>query len=160
MRKIIYILVLIGLFSCNEPVKKEKVVIVSRLLAVYEFDTISRKNEYKLTIKDKDSFIRYEYQNLVDSTKNMAFHFVKKSNKIHFGPTEFELEEKNVIKRKFLFDRYETEPIPDGMGSIYFNQEYGILGFDNGWGMQFHYLSDENKEQFDLPLFYKMEDLD
>tara|TARA_Y100001933_G_C18959739_1_gene547615 strand:+ start:908 stop:1390 length:483 start_codon:yes stop_codon:yes gene_type:complete len=160
LKKIIYILIIVGLFSCNEPVKKEKVEVKSRLLLVYEFDTITRKNDYKLTIKDKDSFIRYEYQNLVDSTKNMAFHFVKNSNKIHFGPTEFDLKEKNIIKNKFNFDRYETEPIPDAMGSLYFNQDYGILGFDNGWGMQFHYLSDENNEQFDLPLFYKMEDLE
>ncbi|MEY8022140.1 hypothetical protein AB8P51_14980 [Muriicola sp. SD30] len=153
-------MILIGLSSCSEPVKKEIVKVESRLLVVYEFDTITRINDYKLTIKEKDSFTRYEYQNLVDSTKNMDFHFVKNSNKIHFGPEEFNLEEKNIIKNKLNFDRYETEPIPDAMGSLYFNQDYGILGFDNGWGMQFHYLTKENKEQFKLPLFYKMDELD
>ena len=90
----------------------------------------------------------------------MAFHFVKNSNKIHFGPTKFDLKEKNIIKNKFNFDRYETEPISDTMGSLYFNKYYGILGFDNGWGMQFHYLSDENNELFNLPIFFKMEDLE
>ncbi|MBC3845863.1 hypothetical protein H8K90_05700 [Winogradskyella echinorum] len=155
MRKIIYILISVGLFSCNEPAKKQIIEeIVPRQLIIYEMDTIKRKDDYKLTIKNKDSLIQYEYINLVDSTKNMDFKFIKSSNKIHFGNTEFLLEEKNLIQNKYKFDRYETKPVTDGMGSLYFNLDYGVLGFDNGWGMQFHYLTEENKSQFDLPLFY------
>ena len=160
MKKLIYISILIGLFGCTEIGKKEKIEIESRLLVVYEFDTIVRENDYKLTIKDRDSFIRYEYLNLVDSTKNMNFHFVKDVNKIHFGPVEFDLEERNIFQTTLEFDRYETEPIADAMGSLFFNRDYGILGLDNGWGMQFHYLTDKNIKQYDLPLFYKMEDLE
>ncbi|WP_378184993.1 hypothetical protein ACE939_08905 [Aquimarina sp. W85] len=154
MKKIIYVVISVALFSCNKPAKKQIIEIVPRHLIVYEMDTIKRKDEYRLTIKNKDSSIRYEYINLLDSTKNMDFKFIKSSNKIHFGSTEFFLEEKNLIQNILNFDRYETESVTDGMGSLYFNVDYGVLGFDNGWGLQFHYLTEENKSQFDLPLFY------
>ncbi|SMG53679.1 hypothetical protein [Arenibacter troitsensis] len=160
MKKLIYILLTISILSCKESPKREIIKTDSRQLIVYDYDTIVRNNKYQLTKKERDSVIIYEYLNLVDSTKSMDFRFVKHTNKLHFGPIEFELKESNKVQTDFKFDSYETEPIPDSMGSVLFNKDYGILAFDNGWGMQFHYLTNDNMEEFDLPIFYKMADLD
>lgn len=159
MRKTLYILVIIGVFGCKHSQKRETISIDSRRLIVYDFDTIITNDIYSLTTKYRDSTIFYEYLNLTDSTKNMTFRFIRNTNKIHFGPTEFELKSRNILKTDMRFDRYEDEPVPDGMGSLYFNENYGILGFYNGQGMQFHFITDKNIEKFDLPIFYKTESL-
>ncbi len=57
------------------------------------------------------------------------------------------------------FDQYEPEPIPDGMGTLYFNKEYGVLGFINGWGYQIHFLSDQAKEEIKFPIFFDPQNL-
>ena len=160
LRKHIYLLITVGFLSCGEPPKKEITNTYSRQLIVYDFDTIVENVEYKLIRKERDSVIHYEYLSLVDSTKRMNLQYIKHTGRIHFGPTEFELKEHNRIQADFEFDRYETEPFPDSMDSMIFNEEYGILAFGNGQGMQFHFLTDKNLEQFDLPMIYKVEDLE
>lgn len=132
----------------------------SRKLVVFDFKEMVRENQIELTKIENDSLIVYLYENLVDSTKSMSFQYVKHQNKIYFGPEQFYLKEKNSFVEELVFDKYETEPIPDGMGPLIFNQEYGVLTFENGWGMQFHYLTNKNEKKIHLPVIYDYSHID
>ncbi|TMM50983.1 hypothetical protein FEE95_22035 [Maribacter algarum] len=157
MKKLLY-LGFAFLIGCSQSKKKNSVETYSRQLIVYDLDSLVRTNNYELTKVEKDSSIAFIYKNLEDSTKNMVFDYSKYKEEIYFGPEQFELTEKEFLNSDINFDRYEpNEPIPDGMGNVLFNTHYGVLAFDNGWGMQFHYLTEENSKNLQLPLIFKIE---
>lgn len=154
MRKVIYIICFFGiLIGCVNSNKKESIQKENRELMVFDLYKLVRDDQCEMTRIENDSVVLFKYKNLIDSAKNLEFEYWKKESKIHFGPEQFVIAERSVLIGEDIFDRYEViEPIPDGMGPVIFNSEYGVLAFDNGWGMEFHLLSDKNKEEFELPL--------
>ncbi|MBW8242071.1 hypothetical protein K1F50_04615 [Muricauda oceani] len=157
MRKYLYLCLFI-LIGCKS--KNDIVSIESRKLVVFDFEEMVRENQIELTRVESDSLIKYRYENLVDSTKSMSFQYLKHQDKIYFGPEQFYLKEKKYLVEESVFDKYETEPIPDGMGPLLFNKEYGVLAFDNGWGMQFHFVTKKNEKKFQLPIIYDFSHID
>lgn len=143
----IYLFILVGCES-----KKEIVTVESRELIVFESKNLVRNNPIELTKTENDSLIKYWYRNLVDSTKSMSFQYLKNQDKICFAVEQFHLKEKKYLSEETIFDIYETEPIVDGMGPLLFNKDYGILAFENGWGMEFHFLTKEYKAKLNLPI--------
>lgn len=151
LKKFFYISLFI-IMGCES--KNDITTIYSRELIVFDFEELVRDNSVELTKIENDSLVRYKYKNLADSTKSMIFSYLKNQDKIYFGPEQFHLKEKIYLTEGLVFDKYETEPIPDGMGPLLFNKDYGVLAFDNGWGLQFHFLTENNKENFRLPIIY------
>ena len=121
-------------------------------MIVFESKNLVRNNPIELTKTENDSLIKYWYRNLVDSTKSMSFQYLKNQDKICFAVEQFHVKEKKYLSEETIFDIYETEPIVDGMGPLLFNKDYGILAFENGWGMEFHFLTKEYKSKFNLPI--------
>lgn len=120
---------------------------------VFDLVKMVRDDRCEMTRIENDSSVIFKYKNLIDSTKSLEFSYLKADGVILFGPDKFVKVEDDVLIEELNFDRYELiEPYPDGMGPVIFNSEYGVLAFDNGWGMEFHLLSDKNKEEFELPL--------
>ena len=140
-----------GIKSTEYPTRTEL-----RNLIVYEFDSIKKKMPYELIIREKDSVLIYNYKNKTDSTKNMSFRYLKHNGNLFFGPDEFGISIKNEFQSDFKFDQYNlTEEVIDGMGVLLFNRTYGVLGFDNGWGKQFYYLTEQNINEIKLPILYR-----
>lgn len=127
-----------------------------RNLIVYEFDSIKKQTPYELIIREKDSVLIYNYKSKNDSTKNMSFRYLKYNGNLLFGPDEFGISVKNEFQSDFKFDQYNlTKEVIDGMGALLFNRTYGVLGFDNGWGKQFYYLTEQNINEIKLPILYR-----
>lgn len=127
-----------------------------RNLIIYEYDSIKRQLPYELTIREKDSVLIYHYKNNIDSTKNMIFRYLKINENLIFGPNEFGISSQNEFQTELKFDQYNlTEDVIDGMGTLLFNRTYGVLGFDNGWGKQFYYLTEKNTKEIKLPILYR-----
>ncbi len=156
MKRMIFIFLSCFFVGCLTPIDKGITHIEPRILLVYDLDHLVRENDYTLTITQKDSLVMYDYKSEVDSTKNMSFKYLIDLNKIYFGPNEFSITGKSNYRTEYEFSTYNlTDQITDGMGDLIFSKEYGVLAFENGWGMQFHYLTKVNREIFDLPFFYK-----
>ncbi|MDC8003542.1 hypothetical protein POV27_05735 [Aureisphaera galaxeae] len=153
MKRLFYLGILV-LACCSESQRKDFVEKEHRDLIVYDYDKLIRENQCELTRIEKDSIILFKYKNLVDSTKNMVFSFLKYKDLLYFGPNEFTLKERKYLVKEVAFDKYETEPIVDGMGPILFNAKYGILVMENGWGKQFHYLKENGPWNLELPILY------
>lgn len=117
------------------------------------------KSYYKLTVKERDSVVIYNYRNKRDSTKNIAFRYLKYSDRLFAGPFEFNKLETDKYPKIANFDYYNSDPgIADAMGPVIFNKTYGILGFDS-MGTQF-YFTDSGTDNIELPIFYEKENLE
>ncbi len=124
-----------------------------RNLLVYEFDSIVKRMPYKLIITENDSAIIYSYKNLEDSRKDIGLQYQKQTASVFFAQQEFQLSIKNAFHTDISFDEFTlTEVVNDGEGPILFNPIYGVLGWDNGWGMQFYFLTVQNMESVNLPI--------
>jgi len=155
LKKTINILLIIFLFSCSHTSKKETQRTEIRNLTVFEFDSLVSKADYELSIRERDSVIIYNYRNINDSTKNKDFRYLKHSDRLLAGPFEFEKTENHYYPNFENFNYYNSDPgIMDGMGPIIFNNEFGILGFDNGMGTQYYFTNDLT-EKIELPILYK-----
>jgi len=159
LRKVIYIICCAGiLFGCAKSKKQERIQTKNGKLMVYDLDQLIRNNECEIIRIENDSSVIFKYKNLIDSTKSLQFSYLKADSMILFGPDKFVKTEDDVLIEELNFDRYELiEQYPDGMGPVIFNFEYGVLAFNNGWGMEFHLLTDKNKGKLKFPLIYKME---
>ena len=126
-----------------------------RILYVYEVDSLKRKMEYELDIKEIDSMTIYKYRNLIDSTKNISFRFNKVKSYLYFGFEKFNIIEfDNYQTGAFTFDKYvSSEASIDGNGPILFNKNYGVLAWDNGWGNQYYFVTNTNQDDIKLPIF-------
>lgn len=128
-----------------------------RNLTVYELDSLIYKSEYELTILEKDSVITYSYRNKTDSNKNKGFRYLKYSDLLFAGPSEFYKMDSDKFSIIFGFDLYHSDPtIMDAMGPVIFNKEYGVLGFDNGMLTQY-YFTNGKTDDIELPILYKPE---
>lgn len=126
-----------------------------RDLIVYEYDSIKSNTPFRLIIRQKDSITIYDYKSTADTTKNMSIRYVKHSEKIYFGHSEFSVSNTNDYKTDIFFDRYELDVrIIDGMGPILFNKEYGVLGLHNGWGKEFYFTTKNNEDKIDFSILH------
>lgn len=158
LKKIIYILLVIMVFSCSDSKIKETQRSEIRSLTVFEFDSLIYKANYELTILERDSIVIYDYRNKIDSTKNKNFRYLKYSDLLMAGPFEFNKIQTDRYPKTTDFDLYNSDPsIMDGMGPLIFNKYYGILGFDNGMGTQY-YFTNEETNNIELPILYKPTD--
>ncbi len=117
----------------------------SRVVKIYENDSLKQEMNYELTITEIDSGWTYQYRNLVDTKKNMDFKFLKNSNRLLFATSKLGLYKTGKYSFKKTnpdeFDLYiETEEMLDGHGPILFNEKFGVLTSNNGWGMDFLFL--------------------
>lgn len=157
LRNKIYILLILITFSCSESKEKETERTEMRKLTVFELDSLIYKSEYELTIQEKDSFITYSYRNKTDPNKNKEFRYLKYSDLLFAGPSEFYKIESDKFPKIFGFELYHSDPrIMDAMGPVMFNKEYGVLGFDNGMLTQY-YFTNEETDKIELPILYKSE---
>ena len=155
MKKTINILLILFIFSCSDSSKKETARTELRNLTVFEFDSLVSKADYELRIRERDSVIIYNYRNLNDSTKNQNFRYLKYSDILLAGPFEFIKTKNNYYPNFENFNYYNSDPgIMDGMGPVIFNNEFGVLGFDNGMGTQYYFTNDLT-EKIKLPILYK-----
>ena len=151
MKKAFQILILILIsVSCSES-KKENIT-EKRTLYVFDLDSLKRTENYKLTIETKDSIVKYQYRNLTDNEKNVTVRYNLNSKVLSLDFWEFELAEKSKYSDSELsnkeFDLFQLkESVTDGNGPMLFNENYGLLNIDNGWGMKFIYLKTENKRE-------------
>ena len=128
-----------------------------RNLTVFELDSLIYKSEYELTIREKDSVITYKYRNKTDPNKNKEFRYLKYSDLLFAGPSEFYKMESDKFPVIFGFELYHSDPtIMDEMGPVIFNKEYGVLGFDNGMLTQY-YFTNGKTDDIELPILYKAE---
>ncbi|MBO3100281.1 hypothetical protein [Gelidibacter pelagius] len=159
MKKTINILIIIFLFSCSDTTKKETQRTETRNLTVFEFDSLVSKADYELSIRERDSVIIYNYKNINDSTKNKDFRYLKHSDQLLAGPFEFKKTENHHYPTFENFNYYDSDPgIMDGMGPVIFNDEFGVLGFDNGMGTQYYFTND-SIGKIELPILYKQTEL-
>ena len=151
MKKAFQILILILIsVSCSES-KKENIT-ENRTLYVFDLDSLKRTENYKLTIETNDSIVKYQYRNLNEDEKNVTVIYNLNSKILSLDFLEFELSEKNKYSDSELskkeFDLFLLkESVTDGNGPMLFNENYGLLNIDNGWGMKFIYLKAENKPE-------------
>jgi len=128
-----------------------------RHLTVFDFDSLIYNADYELTIRERDSFIIYDYRNKIDSTKNKGFRYLKYSNLLFAGPSEFHKIDSDKFPKIFGFELYNSDPrIMDGAGPVIFNKVYGVLGFDNGMLTQY-YFTNEETTNIKLPILYRTE---
>ncbi|PWI28900.1 hypothetical protein DI383_14340 [Flavobacteriaceae bacterium LYZ1037] len=160
MRKAFQILIiLLILVSCFES--KKEIITENRTLYVFDLDSLKRTENYKLTIKTKDSIVKYKYLNPNDDEKNITVRYNLNSKILSFAFGEFELTEKNKYSESELskeqFDLFELIDSPtDGNGPMLFNKIYGILNIDNGWGMKFIYLKTEKNPKLTKDIINKL----
>lgn len=160
MRNKIYILLAIGLLSCSESKVKETKRAELRNLIVFDFDSLLYKMNYELIIREKDSTIIYEYKNIIDSTKSKKFRYLKDFDRLQSGPSEFKKVESNRLSKILDFNLYNSDSsIMDGAGSIIFNKDYGVLGFEDGMGTQYYFINDITK-YIELPILHKNEGIE
>ncbi|SFW61268.1 hypothetical protein SAMN05660313_02816 [Cellulophaga fucicola] len=128
-----------------------------RNLTVFELDSLIYESEYELTIREKDSVITYSYRNKTDPNKNKGFRYLKNSDLLFAGPSEFYQIDSDKFPVIFGFELYHSDPtIMDAMGPVIFNKEYGVLGFDNGMLTQY-YFTNGKTDDIELPILYKGE---
>ena len=151
MRKALQILIILLIsVSCS---KQKKITITEkRTLYIFDLDSLKRTENYKLTIETIDSIVKYQYRNLTDKEKNVTVRYNLNSKVLSLDFWEFELIEKNKYSDSKLsnkeFDLFQLkETVTDGNGPMLFNENYGLLNIDNGWGMKFIYLKTENKPE-------------
>ena len=151
MRKILRIVLLCTLFSCNQ---KE---LISEKLYVHQpiSNELTYKHSLLLNIEDKDSVIDYTYL-AKDSVKNLRFRYhVKKDilllNNV-FIPTN----------KKFLLKDKEFKIYSDSENNstshprfILFRKEYGIMA-NVAYGADFIFMKDSIIKIKDLNIFNKI----
>ena len=126
--------------------------IESRQLFVYSLDSLRRTYPYELTIEDLDSLVIYRYKNLEDSTRNMDFRYQKVAKTLSFTSSVLELEKEDVMIQDMNFDIFHSNVI-DGEGPVLFNEVYGLLGWHNGWGDYFFFMTQENEYLLPIDLY-------
>jgi len=150
LKNILYIAFLIGIFtSCQNKTGK-----FSRTVKVYENDSLKTEMQYELTISKIDSGFIYNYENLSDNKKNMTFKYIKSKNRLHIHSANLGLYSVGNYSFKKTdskeFDLFvETELMLDGHGPVLFNEKYGVLSSDNGWGVDFLFLPTESSNEMD-----------
>jgi len=128
-------------------------------LTVFEFDSLLNKSDYELTVRERDSAVIYDYRNKTDSTKNISFRYLKYSDRLFAGSSEFNKIEADRYPEIANFDFYGSDPgIADGMGPVIFNKKYGILGFDS-MGTNYYFTTDKT-ENIALPILYGVKNLE
>ena len=120
---------------------------------MFDFDSLKRTENYKLTIEIRDTITKYKYQNLTDESKNMDVFYIPKTKTLKFAMWKYIPKKganfNTLSLSKTEFVNYEMqEPETDGTGPIIFNPEYGILGIGNVMAPNFVYL----KNQSDLKI--------
>lgn len=128
----------------------DKARVTFRVVKVYENDSIKREMDYELTIKAIDSGWTYQYRNLKDENKNMEFKYFKNSNRLVFAGSNLGLYQTGeYLFKKSSSEEFElfvlTEQMLDGHGPVLFNENYGVLSSNNGWGMDFLFLPNKAK---------------
>ena len=90
-------------FSCYESKEKETERTEKRNLTVYELDSLIYKSECELTIREKDSVITYSCRNKADTNKNKGFRYLKFSDLLFAGPSEFYKMDSDKFPNFFWF---------------------------------------------------------
>ena len=137
--------------SCTKPQKGT--ITENRTLYVFEFDSLKRTEDYKLTIEIRDTITKYKYENLTDETKNMNVIYMPRTKTLKFAMWDYiprkdnDFEVPSLSEIKFL--NYEMEePVMDGTDPIFFNPKYGILGIGNVMAPNFVYLKKQSDSKF------------
>lgn len=151
MKKILLIVLLCILFSCNE---KE---LVLEKLYVHQFvsNELVYRHSLLLSIKDKDSVIDYSYL-AKDSIKNLRFRYHVNKD-ILLGDGAF-----IPTKKKFLLNDNEYKIYSDSEYNstphprfILFRKEYGIMA-NVAYGADFIFMKDSIIRIRDLNIFNKI----
>ncbi|QVY66889.1 hypothetical protein [Polaribacter sp. Q13] len=148
MKKAFQILIIV-LFSVSCSNSKKGIITENRTLYVFDFDSLKRTENYKLTIEIRDTITKYKYQNLTDESKNMDVFYIPKTKILKFAMWKYIPKNSENFKgfslSKTEFVNYEMqEPETDGTGPILFNPEYGILGIGNVMAPNFVYLKNQS----------------
>jgi len=156
--KLVFIILLF--ISCKDLKKDEFITTEARILVGFRLNTYFKNNPIQLTRIENDSTIIFKYRNLADSTRILKFLYEKNKDRIWHDQIQFQLTTKQIQFSNIRFTKYEGDiNIDDGMGPILFNEKYGILAWDSGWGTQNHYLTKENFDELNLPIIFNINDL-
>lgn len=160
--KVVSFFVLVFLFySCEQSenrtdkvlssINKQEVSEIKEKRVLYfftSFDKIRIEN-YSLSIKSKEKYTVYFYENLDDRKKNIILRFNNKEKTLNFGSQFFTKKEGELLvketKNKFNFywqginASHQTQP-------ILFNEEYGVLGIYNSYGPDLVFLKEKTKK--------------
>lgn len=160
--KVVSFFVLVFLFyACEQSgnrtdkalssINKQEISEVKEKRVLYffmSFDKIRIEN-YNLSIKSKEKYTVYFYENLDDRRKNIILRFNKKEKTLNFGPQFFTKKEEELLvketENKFNFywqginASHQTQP-------ILFNEEYGVLGIYNSYGPDLVFLKEKTKK--------------
>lgn len=147
LRKIIFVITILFVFaSCS---KGSKIMHEKRVAYEFDLDYLKKVHQYNLVIEEQDSIIKYSYENVLDSTKNINFKFFPNSNRILFS--FFELKEDKTSK--YINDSLSASPfnlyklkdnVMDGDRAMFFNKDYGLLNIDTGWRMKLIILKNQD----------------
>jgi hypothetical protein len=147
LRKIVLLVSFLFVFiSCS---KGTKTTYKKRVAYEFDLDSLKKVHDYNLIIEEQDSIIKYAYENVLDSTKNINFKFFPNSNRILFS--FFELKEdktSNYINDSLsasAFNLYKLKDnVMDGDRAMFFNKDYGLLNIDTGWRMKLVILKNQD----------------
>lgn len=133
----------------ESPTELKSIYTESRYLSGFSNNTLKLRTEYMLIKTVRDSIIIYDYRSVTDSTRNLKISYLTKSQKLKFNLSDYKKYETKTFQSnknsEIWFDKYEMkEPIIDGMSSILFNQEYGILAIANLLGPSAFFMDKPN----------------
>lgn len=131
-------------------INKQEISEVKEKRVLYFFTSLDKKRieSYNLSIKSKEKYIVYFYENVDDEKKNIILRFNKKEKTLNFGPQFFIKKEGELLvketEKKFNFywqgvnASHQTQP-------ILFNEKYGVLGIYNSYGPDLVFLKEKTK---------------
>ncbi|NER11780.1 hypothetical protein GWK09_14735 [Muriicola jejuensis] len=146
--KYLYIIfALLILSSCGDS---SELVTQDRILHVYVSDSLQGRYKYKLKIV-KDSLLKYNYENITDSSKNMTFSYDAKNELLLFAGDKYEILRKDKLHipqlKNYFFSFYNnSSSAMDITDPIIFDKDYGVLAIGNSMAPNFIYLEDDDEK--------------
>ncbi|SMP26534.1 hypothetical protein SAMN06265375_1092 [Muriicola jejuensis] len=147
MKYLYIIFALLILSSCGDS---SELVTQDRILHVYVSDSLQGRYKYKLKIV-KDSLLKYNYENITDSSKNMTFSYDAKNELLLFAGDKYEILRKDKLHipqlKNYFFSFYNnSSSAMDITDPIIFDKDYGVLAIGNSMAPNFIYLEDDDEK--------------
>lgn len=132
------------------PTDSKSIFTESRYLyGISSNNNLKLRTEYLLIKTVRDSIIKYDYKSTSDSTRNLKVSYLTKNQELRFDLSDYVKYENKTIRSntnsEIWFDVYEMkEPVIDGISSVMFNKDYGILAIANPLGSPAFFMDKPN----------------
>lgn len=123
--------------------------------SIFNGETLMKTENFDGIILEKEKFLVYKYISQKDSSKTITVKFDKTSERMFFGPDEYQkvvgrkINEQSLSKYDFEFFEL-VDPSIDGTGPILFNPDYGLLAINNVFGPTIILLKSKEDEEIKM----------